>query len=239
MPGDWRNDLFVTLVKGQFDKGKPGTSGRNIEVMLSVLDGDCLEVAGAVVPASSGGTQNSSVYYHNNNPHWEETFRLEIPVEIFQRPGCHLRLDYFHCSVKERQERKMIGFSWLEVMRPDGTVIKDGEHDLAVYKADSVSGPTYLHNQNNLTKSGKESVVIRTQLCSTKLTQNVDLMSLLNWRATPSDIPNILACLMKTGTESTMFQVLIFFASLYKYYFIARTRITLFVLNFKHNLEHL
>ena len=32
MPGDLRNDLFVTVVRGTFDKGKPGTSGRNIEV---------------------------------------------------------------------------------------------------------------------------------------------------------------------------------------------------------------
>ena len=206
MPGDWRNDLFVTLVKGQFEKGKPGTSGRNIEVVLSVLDGDGLEVAGAVVAASSGGCHNSAVFYHNNNPHWDETFRLQIPVEMFQRLGCHLRLDYYHCSVKEKQERKMVGFSWLEVMTADGTVIKDGEHELAVYKADSMSSTAYLNSEQSLSKSGKESLLIRTQLCSTKLTQNVDLMSLLNWRATPSDIPNILTCLMKTGTESTMFQ---------------------------------
>ncbi len=32
MPGDLRNDLFVTIVRGTFDRGKPGTSGRNIEV---------------------------------------------------------------------------------------------------------------------------------------------------------------------------------------------------------------
>ena len=32
MPGDFRNDLFVTIVRGTFDRGKPGTSGRNIEV---------------------------------------------------------------------------------------------------------------------------------------------------------------------------------------------------------------
>merc|ERR550532_3441785 len=100
---------------------------------------------------------------------------------MFQRLGCHLRLDYYHCSVKEKQERKMVGFSWLEVMTADGTVIKDGEHELAVYKADSMSSTAYLNSEQSLSKSGKESLLIRTQLCSTKLTQNVDLMSLLNW----------------------------------------------------------
>ena len=198
MPGDLRNDLFVTLVRGQFDKGKPAASARNIEVLLSVFSGEGLEVGGAVVPAST-----SSVFYHNNNPCWEETFRLEIPVEIFQRPGCHLRLEFQHCSVKEKQERKLVGFSWLEVMTGEGTVIQDGEHELAVFRTDSLeklSCGTYLNNEVSLSKSGKESVVIRTKLCSTKLTQNVDLMSLLQWRrATPSDIPGILEGLMKTG----------------------------------------
>ena len=32
VPGLVRNDLFVTVVRGTFDKGLPGLSGRNIEV---------------------------------------------------------------------------------------------------------------------------------------------------------------------------------------------------------------
>ena len=46
--------------------------------------------------------------------------------------------------------------------------------------------------------SYKETVTVKTLLCSTKLTQNVDLMSLLNWRAIPDRIPDILGCIMKT-----------------------------------------
>ena len=154
--------------------------------------------------ASSGAPSISGVYYHNNAPCWEETFRLEIPLEIFQRPGCHLRLEFYHCSVKEKQERKLVGFSWLEVMTGEGTVIQDGEHELDVFRTDSLEkfscgGSLYLYNEPSLSKSGKESVVIRTKLCSTKLTQNADLMSLLKWRATPSEIPKILDCLMNTG----------------------------------------
>ena len=208
MPGEWRNDLFVTLVRGQFDKGKPGTSARNIEVVLSVFSGDGLEVRGAVMSASSGAPSNSSVFYHNNNPCWEETFRLEIPVEIFQRPGSHLRLEFYHCSVKEKQERKLVGFSWQEVMTGEGTVIQDGEHELDVHRTDSLekfSCATYLYNEQSLSKSGK--VLIRTKLCSTKLTQNVDLMSLLEWKATPSDIPKILKSLMNTGRVTRCSQI--------------------------------
>ena len=80
---------------------------------------------------------------------------------------------------------------------------RDGEHELGVYKYDNTdTTPLYLIKTDPglvRTGSGKENVTVRIQLCSTKLTQNVDLMSLLNWRANPDSIPTILACLMKTG----------------------------------------
>ena len=83
------------------------------------------------------------------------------------------------------------------------TYCRDGEHEIGVYKCDNserLSGPLHLIKTDpGLIRSAKESLVVRTLLCSTKLTQNVDLMSLLNWRANPENIPNILACLMKTG----------------------------------------
>lgn len=34
-----RNDIYVTLLQGEFDRGKK-TSPKNVEVMLSVLDDD-------------------------------------------------------------------------------------------------------------------------------------------------------------------------------------------------------
>ena len=91
---------------------------------MSVYDGDGNELHGGVVAASGGGPPCPAVFYHNNNPVWEETFRLDIGLDMFQAEDTHLRLEYYHCSVKERQERKLIGFSWLEIMRGDGTVIR-------------------------------------------------------------------------------------------------------------------
>jgi dedicator of cytokinesis protein 3 len=46
MPGDVRNDLYVTLDKGEFERGGKST-GKNIEVTVTVLDqsGAPLEVS--------------------------------------------------------------------------------------------------------------------------------------------------------------------------------------------------
>ena len=94
------------------------------QVVMSMYDGDGNELHSGVVASSGGGPQCPAVFYHNNNPVWEETFRLDIGLDMFQSEDTHLRLEYYHCSVKERQERKLIGFSWLELMRGDGTVIR-------------------------------------------------------------------------------------------------------------------
>ena len=63
------------------------------------------------------------VFYHSNNPCWGETFRLQVATEQFQADGCHLRLEFRHCSIKDKQEKKLFGSSWLELMQPDHTVI--------------------------------------------------------------------------------------------------------------------
>ena len=211
MPGDLRNDLYLTLEKGQYDKGKGSISARNIEVRIGVFDRNGAEIVNSIVPASGGGPVFPAIYYHNNNPCWGETVRVEVAIEQFQAEGCHLRLEYRHCSVKEKQEKKLVGFSWIELMRPDGTVIMDGVHEVPVYKCDNperLNPRLYLAMSHELSsqpdtfqRSPKEWVTINTLLCSTKLTQNVDLMSLLNWRATPDRIPDILGCIMKTGGD--------------------------------------
>ena len=176
---------------------------------MIVSDGEGNEIPGAVVSASGAGAGclNPAVLCHNNSPVWEEVFRLDLGVDTLQRPGTHLRLEYYHCSLKERQERKLVGFSWLELMRDTGTVIMDGDHELGVFRAESgeqrvsMSSLSYLSGSSGPVRSGKESVLIRTQLCSTKLTQNVDLMRLLNWRASTDTIPSILASVTNTGRE--------------------------------------
>lgn len=56
--GDVRNDIYVTLIHGEFDKGKKKTP-KNVEVTMSVYDeeGRLLEVRG--VPSSPAAVTRS------------------------------------------------------------------------------------------------------------------------------------------------------------------------------------
>lgn len=80
LPGDVRNDLYLTLVSGEFSKGSK-TSDKNIEVSVAV----CNE-KGAIVPnvltlgagAAMLDVYKSVIYYHEYKPKWNETFRVII-----------------------------------------------------------------------------------------------------------------------------------------------------------------
>lgn len=50
-------------------------------------------------------------------------------------------------------------------------------------------------------RSGKETFFIKTLLCSTKLTQNRDLLALLQWRNHPEKIQDSLARVLRLKDE--------------------------------------
>ena len=81
MPGEVRNDLYVTLDRGNFDRGGK-TASRNIEVSLVVIDQTGKTVENCIFYSSgSRGSSRSTlpILYHNNSPIWNETVRfLEI-----------------------------------------------------------------------------------------------------------------------------------------------------------------
>ncbi|XP_059098752.1 dedicator of cytokinesis protein 3-like [Tigriopus californicus] len=212
-PGDVRNDLYLTIEQGYFERsGK----ARNIEVSAVIVgrNGQVIEdkihFAAGLAPATRVGFP---VMFHSNSPIWMETLRLEIPIDKFE--GAHIRLEYRHCSNKERSEKKLLGFSFVHLMEADRTTIKDGSHSLCIYKCEDqeqltdssiylplvarlsevrLSDQVTVHR--GFVRSTKESITIKTRLCSTKLTQNVHLMSLLNWKSNPEQIQDTLKRIM-------------------------------------------
>lgn len=219
MPGDVRNDLFLTLEKGDFERGGRST-GKNIEVTVLVLDANGRVINECLFGASGGENANaykSMILYHQNSPTWAEILRLSIPIEKFG--SSHVRFEFRHCSTKEKTDPKLFGFSFVRLMEPSGATIGDGSHELFVYKcedAQKLNAAMYLklpswqndnqaqsdnHAQSMFHKSSKEVMTIRTFLCSTKLTQNADLLSLLKWRTHPEMIQDSLTRVLRLKDE--------------------------------------
>ncbi|KAK1882007.1 Dedicator of cytokinesis protein 1, partial [Dissostichus eleginoides] len=250
MPGDVRNDIYVTLALGDFDKGSK-TTPKNVEVTMSVYDEDGKKLERAlrdkrgiretimrsmyewlweenvIFPGAGDEGINeykSVIYYQVKQPRWFETIKVAIPIEdvnrshlrftfrhrssqdspgsesdqrsntvrAHQTDGCYHRC---HHSSKDKSE-KIFALSFVKLMRYDGTTLRDGEHDLIVYKAEAKKledSSLYLNlpatkmeleekgysttgkntqNLGNCTIS-KDSFQIATLVCSTKLTQNV------------------------------------------------------------------
>uniref|UniRef100_A0A8B9L4G3 Dedicator of cytokinesis 3 n=1 Tax=Astyanax mexicanus TaxID=7994 RepID=A0A8B9L4G3_ASTMX len=225
LPGDSRNDLYLTLERGDFERGGKSVQ-KNIEVTVYVLyaDGetlkDCISV-GCGEPSVS--EHHSFVLYHNNSPRWSESLKLPIPIERFR--GSHLRFEFRHCSTKDKGEKKLFGFAFTPLMREDGTTLLDECHELYVYKCDEnttfsnqglyLSMPCCKADLNScpaipasfpFQRSNKESFSISTLLASTKLTQNVDLLTLLKWKANPERVLDILGRLrLISGEEIVKF----------------------------------
>uniref|UniRef100_A0A8C5PP34 Dedicator of cytokinesis 3 n=1 Tax=Leptobrachium leishanense TaxID=445787 RepID=A0A8C5PP34_9ANUR len=220
MPGDVRNDLYVTLERGDFERGGKSVQ-KNIEVTMHVLyaDGenlrDCVSLGTGEPPRSQ---YHSFVLYHNNSPRWGELVKLPIPIDRFR--GSHLRFEFRHCSTKDKGEKKLFGFAFTPLMRDDGTTLSDDIHELYVYKCDEnstfnnhalylglpcckedLSGCPNIPSSLIFQRSPKEIFCISTQLSSTKLTQNVDLLALLKWKAYPDRILDVLGRLRHVSGE--------------------------------------
>ncbi|KAL4655684.1 dedicator of cytokinesis protein 3 isoform X1 [Arapaima gigas] len=220
MPGDVRNDLYLTLERGDFERGGKSVQ-KNIEVTGYVLyaDGeilkDCISLGSGEACISE---YRSFVLYHNNSPRWSEVIKLPIPIDRFR--GSHLRFEFRHCSTKDKGEKKLFGFSFTPLMREDGTTLSDESHELYVYKCDEnttfsnhalylglpcckddFNGCPNIPSSLIFQRSTKEMFWISTQLSSTKLTQNVDLLALLKWKAHPDRVMDILGRLRHVSGE--------------------------------------
>ena len=100
LPSDFRNDLYVSLVCGEFSR-LDKRSDRNVEVSVEVCNerGEPLQGALSAGQQSDGGSAVTSasvfrsvVFYHEGKPRWNEVFKVTIPVDLFS--SSHLRFTF-------------------------------------------------------------------------------------------------------------------------------------------------
>lgn len=218
MPGDVRNDLFLVMEKGDFERGGKSTA-KNIEILVSIIDSngklipDCFWGSSGLETATN--QYRSMILYHNNSPAWNESIRLNLPIENFST--AHVRFEFRHCSTREKSEPKLFAFSFARLMEPSGAALADGFHELYVYKCEDPSklvkvpylslrcsafdDQGLLDQTSTFHRTSKECVYIRSLLISTKLTQNSDILSILQWKTHPERIKESLAMVLKLRDE--------------------------------------
>ncbi|XP_050707802.1 dedicator of cytokinesis protein 1-like isoform X3 [Eriocheir sinensis] len=202
MPGDVRNDLYVTLQSGEFSRGAK-TSDRNVEVTVRICDQSGRVVPGVIHPGCRVGPLNeyrSVTYHHEPKPKWAETFKITLPIDEFEKD--HIKFTFKHRSTNDAKDKseRPFAMSFVKLVQDNGTTLQNTKHDLIVYKIDNKkwtdSDYSYLGLhwqrkpgeelakswQHGIAPSLKDSFTISTIFCSTKLTQNAELLQLLEWR---------------------------------------------------------
>lgn len=133
-----------------------------------------------------------------------------------------MRFTFKHRSSNEAKDRseKPFGLAYVRLMNDDGTTLQHKRHQLALYKIDHKKFDqdtqyNYLQLpalpvESNLKPSisgfslAKGNFTIETNLCSTKLTQNVDILGLLNWSSRKEKMEESLNALMNVKGEEVV-----------------------------------
>jgi dedicator of cytokinesis protein 3 len=191
-----------------FARGQVGTVSGNVQVSVEVRDSNGRTID-RVISRSSGEPPmsefNSMVFQRTSQPSYGELVKIRLPAQGAHQ--WHLFFTFRQRNIRERSSRagteipeRPFAFGFLPLF-PDGRAfLEDGPHTLALYKADRINQltpelylsatPLIVQNQQvqmpvdmqKITPLSRDTLLIRSSLCSTVFTQNSVLLSLLNWQ---------------------------------------------------------
>uniref|UniRef100_A0A672S569 Dedicator of cytokinesis 4 n=1 Tax=Sinocyclocheilus grahami TaxID=75366 RepID=A0A672S569_SINGR len=131
---------------------------------------------------------------------------LNVSLQLLHGDMEQIRKDYMRLFTRNVSITKRLGFS--DIIIPGGIIaFKTADlQDPSRYLKLPFSKASLQPGNNQTIKNSKESFWIQSSLCSTKLTQNGDMLDLLKWRVHPD---RIIDCLSKLkdidGTEIVKF----------------------------------
>ncbi|PRP86041.1 hypothetical protein PROFUN_05812 [Planoprotostelium fungivorum] len=203
--GITRNDLYITL-----DSLKTTRSSESLQLSLILRDAEgnvipnCI-VNGVDAPIVSEYT--SCVILKEGCPVWRDVFNLKVKPEKLSGAHCYFTVKTVHEATTKDKE---FCFGYFPLTTTEGSVIADAEHVVQLYNIPKdtnlfsdtnmslVPASLYLKDKEDFKNNSKllrkdETLKIRTQLTSTKLTSNVSMYQILHWKEMPkASIPDIL-----------------------------------------------
>ncbi|KAF8972959.1 cytoplasmic protein [Flammula alnicola] len=188
----------------------------NVQITVEVKDQNGTTIENVISQGSGEPltTQfNSMVFMRCNEPTFGELIKIQLPLEDV--PQWHLFFTFRNRSSRSSGKGstdtsdRPFAFAFQPLFPDASAFVEDGSHTLIMYRADKLgqfTPSTYLSAPSRLTAGQKseqlsippelmrqapplkDTLTIRSSLCSTKYTQNPILFRLLNWEKQERDL---------------------------------------------------
>lgn len=202
-PTKSRSDIYLTLVEPSLPKNAflshpktgtvplaPTSSLSNLQLTIEVRKSSGERIDGCIYPSSnSAGHTAWRTTAVDRGEGWNLTIRLAINPEDV--PGSHIVM-----SIADAPGFPF-ALCWMPLWNQDAFV-RDGEHSLSLYRYDEYTSsmiagkgaylglPWSSRKKDEQVMGPMASLHLRTYLCSTKYSQDPNLLGLLKWRDQPA-----------------------------------------------------
>ncbi|RDB25377.1 Dedicator of cytokinesis protein 3 [Hypsizygus marmoreus] len=192
-------------------RGQMGPSSNNVQVTVEVRDHQGATVENVISQGSGEPLMTrftSMVFQRCNEPTFGELIKIQLPPE--GRPQWHLFFTFRNRTGRERPTNRAaseaadrpFAFAFQPLFPDKHAFVEDGSRMLVMYRADKlaqISSDIYISaaswlpagqksdqipvppDMQRLAPPLRDTLTIRSSLCSTRFTQNPVLLHLLNW----------------------------------------------------------